>query len=153
VHLEKTKKQKYWDAHAAITLAPSLPGRCTHESPWLKLKGRLKRVKGEWAFSSWDYFGRAFRTMIGKGNNVRPRYKKADEDRTVVYRECRRSGWKQRKHAIHALRRVCKLDDGGAFDRNDSYGHKCQRVRHEFRVVKVHYVNQVSVECVVTKRS
>jgi hypothetical protein len=116
--------------------------RCTHESPWMKLKGRRKRVEGAWAFSSWDYFGRVFRPLIGKGN---ARYKKADEDRNAVYQKCRRSGWKQRKYAIQALKRVRKMDDDGAFDSTDTYGHKCQAVRHEFRVVKVHYVNQVSV--------
>jgi hypothetical protein len=119
--------------------------RCTHESPWMKLKGRRKRVAGAWAFSSWDYFGRVFCPLIGKGNNRRARYKKADEDRNAVYQECRRSGWKQRKYAIQALKRVRKMDDDGAFDSTDTYGHKCQAVRHEFRVVKVHYVNQVSV--------
>lgn len=121
--------------------------RCTHESPWMKPNGKLKPVNDHdrsWTFSSFDYFGRAFSPMIGKGNSIRPRSKKADDDRSAVYHECGRHGWKQLKHAIHALRRVYKLDNEGAFDHNDPYSVKCQAVRHEFRVVKVHYVNQVS---------
>jgi len=118
--------------------------RRTHESPWLKPKGRLKPVDDRWTFSSWDYFGRAFCPRIGKGNDRRPRSKKADEDQTAVYQECSRHGWKQLKYALHALQRARKMDDGGEFDCIDPYGHKCQAVRHKFRVVKVHYVNQVS---------
>jgi hypothetical protein len=111
----------------------------------MKPNGKLKPVEeGLWAFSSWDYFSIAFHPMIGKGYNIRPRYKKSDEDRNVLFQECLRSGWKQRKHAIYALRRARKLDVKGAFDIDDPYGIKHQAVRHEFRVVKVHYVNQVS---------
>ena len=116
----------------------TLQHRCTHKSPWLKPKGKLKPVDDrDWSFSSWDYFGGTAEPWHGRGNDHRPKYTKAHDETHEVWAHTRHHGWWSLKYAVKGLRRVQAADIKGKFDSKESYGHCAQAVRHEFRLVKI----------------
>jgi hypothetical protein len=120
--------------------------RWTHESPWLKPEGKLKKRKdAEWGFSSFDHFGVAFNPHTGKGNNWRPKWKAADANKQELWQRTRHTGWTRLKYALKALKNARKMDAAGEFDCRDSYTNKTQAARHEFRVVKCSYFSDYSV--------
>jgi hypothetical protein len=115
-----------------------LQHRKTHESPWLKPKGKLKPVENrDWAFSSWDYFGGKAEPWAGRGNGYKPKYPEAHEETHEVWARTGYHGWWTLEYALKALARVTKAQAEGAFDSRGSYKEHCQALRYEFRIVKV----------------
>jgi hypothetical protein len=116
----------------------TLQHRRTHTSPWLKPQDKLKSVKDkEWDFSNWDVFGLTAEPWHGKGNDWRPKFKKAHNETRDCWANTGHSGWWTLKFAVRGLRRVRKADAKGKFDSRSGYGHHEQAVRHEFRLVKI----------------
>lgn len=119
----------------------TLQHRRTHKSPWLKPKGKLKPVKDvrdkKWDFSNWDVFGSIAEPWTGKGNDYRPKFKKAYDETHDVWAHTDHNGWWTLKFAVRGLRRVRKADAKGKFDSRSGYGHHEQAVRHEFRLIKI----------------
>jgi|APSaa5957512535_1039671.scaffolds.fasta_scaffold227109_1 hypothetical protein len=113
--------------------------RRTHESPWLKPKGKLMPVTDdkEWSFSSWDVFGGTAEPWHGKGNDFRPKYKDAHDETHEVWANTSHHGWWSLAYAVKGLRRLQKAQAKGKFDSRDGYGHHNQALRYEFRLVKM----------------
>ena len=118
----------------------TLQHRRTHESPWLKPKGKLKDVRQEhqeWNFSSWDVFGGTAEPWHGSGNDYKPKYRKAHDETHDVWACTGRHGWWSLKYAVKGLKRVQEAQAKGKFDSYDGYRHHNQALRYEFRLVKV----------------
>jgi hypothetical protein len=117
----------------------TLQHRRTHESPWLKPRGKLKPVKelDDWSFSSWDVFGGTAEPWVGTGNNYKPQFKEAHDETHSVWACTGRHGWWSLKYAVKGLRRVQAAQARGKFDSRGTYGSHNQALRYEFRLVKV----------------
>ncbi len=114
----------------------TIQSRRSHESPWNKPNGRLRRVYGNTWHTSWLS---ACDPHIGRGNDYRPRNKASHADYWDIFTRTGRNGWARLKHAQQALRRCVKASEAGELDTRDGYAHACQKVRYEFRIVRCYY--------------
>ena len=108
----------------------------THESPWLKTKEPLVKVRHDWAFSSWEYFGFIAEPWTGSGNDWKPKHKKSHDETYDVWNKTDERGWWTLKFAEKAVRRLEKAQKSGKFDTKGPYGKKHQVCRYKFRIVK-----------------
>ena len=116
----------------------TLQHRIIQRTPWNKPKEPLKPVKDEWGCTNWETFGWVIEPWHGTGNNYRPKYRKAHDEIHNVWEKTRRRGWWTFKFAVRGLKRVREADAKGVFDYKEHETSKVvQRVRHEFRLVKV----------------
>lgn len=124
----------------------TLQHRRTHQSPWLKPKGTLRKVHdSDWSYSSWEHFGSQAEPWHGTGNAYRPKYLISHDETHDVWEKTGRHGWWTLTYAIQGLRRVQKAQTKGKFDSYDGYGHHNQALRYEFRIVKVTITKETEI--------
>lgn len=112
--------------------------RVTHKNKWCELDAPLEPVEklDEFSFSSFDWMGQFAEPWVGSGNDYKPRYKSHTE-LYGVWASTSFNGWWSKNNAFNALKRLHKASDAGKLDYKDAYGNLCQRVRFQFRVVKI----------------
>jgi hypothetical protein len=112
--------------------------------PWGDSVGRwtTKRQRGdrgEWSTCGEDYWGAATRPVVYRPEyGDAPGYEKANEQRRAVRHATGLGGWLDLKFARRAKATAERLDNAGHYDSRDSgTGRTMQRVRHEFRILRV----------------
>ena len=99
----------------------------------------LKDVRDEsydWR-SVGEHFLAEVMPWVGKGNNRHPRNQRDHDEMYTIYRACSYFGWPKLSVAMEYYERLLKADAEGAFDYRGTYGDLSNKVRHDFRVVKV----------------
>lgn len=120
--------------------------RVIAKSPWLKCDEPLQLVESEWSNSSYDSFG----FVISPWKNQAPVYRNVSDELYSVWQKTRSKGFLSFNLAKQSLSRLRAANEEGKFDYKDTYRHKEQVVRFEFRIVKVTHTPDV-VEPVVLK--
>ncbi len=96
------------------------------ETPWLEPDGPLQETTDKkWVFASKDFF--------------------AQQTDHEVWSTTGRDGWWNIDDARKALARVRERDEEGAYDSTDNYKKKCQRVKHDFRLVKLELTKKTTL--------
>lgn len=109
--------------------------RTVGKNKWLDLDSSIKPVDyEEWHYCSW---GQSCDPHIGTGNNWRAKNQKAHRQWHDLSMATGYHGWYDMKYAIAALKRLREDDSNGVYDSFDGYNKRHQRVRHEFRIVKL----------------
>ena len=108
--------------------------RTTKYSPWLKPEGKIKPIKK----TTWS---RAFETfdLDPRYGNFNPKWPAASQEVDNIWQLCGEKGWRTKRFALRALKRVRELDDLGEYDYREFCGRKTQAVRHEFKMVMVDF--------------
>ncbi len=111
------------------------------EGPWLKLDAAIKATpvakRDDWNFCSPDAWGKSMIPYRGKGNKRRPVNPVATRQYCTLHDVTGFHGWLNMAYASAAFQRANRDSDAGVYDSRDGYGQLHQRVRFEFRVVKV----------------
>ena len=110
--------------------------RRTHESPWLKPKGKLSPVKKKdtWGGVGPDSWGGSIDPHIGSGNEWRARNKRSSDQLFSLRMKTGIAGWYDLKYAIAALKRLKKDSANGKHDGSGPYREHTQAIRYEFRI-------------------
>ena len=112
--------------------------RTTHQSPWLKPKGKLEPIiDRDWGSCGVDYWGFAMAPHNGNASDFKYKYQKSSDQLFDVRNKTGYPGWFDIKYAIAAVKRLSKLDAKGKFDSFDGYNNHCQAIRHEFRIIRI----------------
>ena len=104
------------------------------DSPWEECEDK------NWSTCGNDYWGAATDPHNNNASDLKWKSPRAHEDRSWVNRNSDLFGWTKLKYAIKAQKLAQKLDEKGEWDSIDPgfYSTLMQRIRHRFRIVKIH---------------